>query len=152
MISIGHLTFIFGCLPLLVGCGGSGVNRVPLKGTVTQADGKTFDGAITFLPSQDYPGPSATATLKGGEFQFSREAGPSTGPHQVIVQKIIPKRVLMEAQRREAQAKNSPLSKNAVNDKNKKSNSPDRENDQREWKFSYDVPAAGGDCKFTLDP
>src|SRR5437016_13607117 len=76
----------------LTGCGGSSsVERLPVHGTVALAGGETISGSISFVPAKGASGPAATVSLIDGEYQFDRSNGPGAGPHQVIVQRVIPK-------------------------------------------------------------
>lgn len=70
----------------LNGCGESDPwPRVPIGGSVTVAGMQAFEGSITFLPAEGTSGPSATATISGGNFQFQTSNGPVAGPHRVMI-------------------------------------------------------------------
>jgi len=81
----------------LTGCSKSGVNRLPLRGTVGFSNGATVSGTITFIPATGATGPAATATLTDGNYQFDRDTGPTAGPHQVIVRRIMSKTAALAA-------------------------------------------------------
>ena len=78
-----------GCVLLITTLWGCGENdpwpRVPIGGNVTVGGSQTFDGSITFLPAEGTSGPSATATVTGGSYQFQPSNGPVAGPHRVII-------------------------------------------------------------------
>ena len=82
---------------LIVGCGKGEPARFPVQGSISRANGEKLNGSITFLPSEGRAGPAATGSLIEGEYRFDRENGPTAGPHRVIVSKIIPKRLVLEA-------------------------------------------------------
>ena len=59
----------------LAGCGG-GKPQAQVTGTVT-LDGKPLDtGVIHFYPQSDEGGPSASADIKGGQYQLQTGVGP----------------------------------------------------------------------------
>jgi len=88
---VGRRTVAARCFALLLtaivmGCGRpSGVERLPVFGTVTDAGGDKVSGSISFVPDQGRPGPSAIASIKDGEYRFDKSNGPTAGPHRVIV-------------------------------------------------------------------
>ena len=76
----------------LVGCSRSGgEGRLPVYGTVTDADGEKINGSISFVPDQGRPGPSAIASVKDGEYRFDGTNGPMAGPHRVTVTQTVAK-------------------------------------------------------------
>ncbi len=80
--------FLLGLAPLLVGCGrGEVVERYPVHGTVTLANGARLSGSITFLPAKGRPGPAATTALVEGSYRFDRSNGPAAGSHAVKIMK-----------------------------------------------------------------
>ena len=89
------LVAALGVLPL--GCGRSGLERLPVGGTVSRAGGEKFSGTVIFLPTDGKPGPAAIASLLNGEYQFDRHNGPTAGPHRVIVYKVLPKKMALES-------------------------------------------------------
>ena len=78
---------------LAAGCGGGSADRLPLHGTVSVASGEEISGSITFLPAKGQSGPSATAKLDKGRYQFDRGNGPTAGPHTVRVTKFLPRSI-----------------------------------------------------------
>ncbi len=116
------VSIFLGLAPLLIGCGkGKGVERLPLHGTVTLANGERPSGSISFLPAKGQSGPSATAKLANGSYQFDRSNGPAAGPHTVKVKRIVPRSSVMESL-----AKKQPIAKT-----------------QSEWTSSADVANDG---------
>ena len=86
------VSILFGLAPLLVGCGrGTSVDRLPVHGTVTLADGGMFNGSITFLPANGRPGPAATMLVADGSYKFDRNNGPTAGAQTVIMKRIVPR-------------------------------------------------------------
>ena len=57
------------------------------NGTVSAAS-SSFDGAISFLPTTDTNGPSATTAIVQGKYRFVAGDGPVPGKYQVL---IVPK-------------------------------------------------------------
>ena len=70
---------------LLVGCSGGGPERIPLRGTVEVGGQPLADGSISLMPAKGHSGPSATTSIAAGRYEFTRENGPTAGPHRVIV-------------------------------------------------------------------
>lgn len=73
-------------LLFLVGCGGpAGPQRVAVKGTI-QVNGEPLKaGRITFQPTADSKGPSASATVTDGSYQFDASTGPVVGKNKVQI-------------------------------------------------------------------
>ncbi len=89
---------LLGLAPVLVGCGrGTGVDRLPVHGTVTLANGEKLSGSITFRPAQGRSGPAATTNLTDGSYQFNRGNGPTAGSQTVIVMRIVPRSRIPQA-------------------------------------------------------
>jgi hypothetical protein len=122
---------LLGLLSLLCGCGSeTRVKRSPVHGTVTMASGERLNGSITFLPAQGQSGPSATTSLAEGKYEFDRTNGPATGPHTVIIRRVVTREDSLKAIR----AKQKP-----------------RENGA-EWTLSADVSETGqGVQDFNID-
>ena len=81
---------LLGLLSLHCGCGpGDRVDRLPVHGTVTMASGERLNGSIAFVPAQGQSGPSATTKLDEGKYEFDRTNGPTTGPHTVIIRRVV---------------------------------------------------------------
>jgi len=81
------IVILLGLTPLLVGCGKrTGLERFPVHGTVTLANGEKFSGSIIFLPAT---GPAATTGLKDGAYQFDRNNGPVAGAQKVVVKRSV---------------------------------------------------------------
>lgn len=78
-------------LAVSAGCGGpQGPMRVPLQGKVEQGGKPVPVGLISFLPAAGNAGPAANASIKGGEYRFTKEDGPITGAHVVEISTAIP--------------------------------------------------------------
>jgi hypothetical protein len=81
---------LLGLLSLHCGCGSEhGVDRLPVHGTVKMAGGELLNGSITFRPKKDKPGPSATTNLAEGKYEFDSTNGPTAGPHDVIIRRVV---------------------------------------------------------------
>ncbi len=73
---------------IIGGCsGGDELPRKPVFGTVSTAS-NTLDGAISFLPTADTKGPSATTAIIQGKYRFVAGDGVVPGKYQVL---IVPK-------------------------------------------------------------
>ncbi len=130
-----RLTMLLSLGLLLGGCGGSSVQRVPVSGRVTTADGKPLNGSITLLPSAGTKGPAATVGVVDGKYQFDRNNGPTAGPHRVLIVREITKSLPAN--------KPGPASVKPM---------PPTADLKSEWTLSTDVPAAGSEeCDFKLD-
>lgn len=71
-------------LLLLSGCG-SKTDRRALHGRV-QIDGEAIaQGSISFLPAKGSSGPAANTAVVDGEYGFTDETGPYSGPHRVLI-------------------------------------------------------------------
>lgn len=79
---------LLGLATLLDGRGRKGLDRLPVHGTVTFANGEKPDCSITFVPDKGHHGPSATARLVEGSYKFDRSNGPTAGPHTVTIRRI----------------------------------------------------------------
>jgi hypothetical protein len=67
----------------VAGCGGGGIERVEVSGTIT-LDGKPVEsGSVLLIPLQD--GPTAGRAFTGGEFHIAESDGPSPGPYRVEI-------------------------------------------------------------------
>ena len=71
-----------------------------MYGTVSLVSGETFSGSITFVPERGTSGPAATVSLIDGAYRFDRSDGPTPGPHQVIVTRVIPKDAALAARKK----------------------------------------------------
>jgi len=72
-----------GVLAFAVGCGGSGIERVEVSGTIT-LDGKPVEsGSVLLIPLEG--GPTAGKAFTGGEFHIAESDGPSPGPYRVEI-------------------------------------------------------------------
>ena len=87
-LPVGALLAALVWLPALAGCGGSGIDRVEVSGTVT-FDGKPLEqGSIEFQPIA--AGPSAGGKIAGGEFTIAEDQGPSPGSYRVEIRSYQP--------------------------------------------------------------
>jgi hypothetical protein len=113
---------LLGLFSSICGCSSEhGPDRLPLHGTVTMPNGERLSGSITFIPAQGHTGPSATAKLEEGKYEFDRTNGPTAGPHSVILRRVVSR---------------------ADSQKAIRENQPNRENGA-EWTLSADVAENG---------
>lgn len=50
------------------------------------AEGVTIEkGSISFLPAEGNRGPAAISQIASGRYSFSRDTGPTPGPHRVVI-------------------------------------------------------------------
>jgi hypothetical protein len=68
---------------LAAGCGTDEVGRRPIFGKIQGAEGR--NGAITLVPSAGTNGPSATASVRDGRYEFDKSNGPVSGPHRAQI-------------------------------------------------------------------
>jgi hypothetical protein len=115
----------------LIGCSRpSGVERLPVYGTVSDPSGEKIGGSISFVPDQGRPGPGATASLIQGEYRFDKTNGPTAGLHRVIVTRTSTK----DPAGKQAGSPKRPLA--GKRDANARSPTAP-------WTLSADVPAKG---------
>jgi hypothetical protein len=69
------------------GCGGDGIDRHQVSGTVTYQGQQVQDGAIVFEPDASVGkiAPTSFARIEGGRFQTDREQSPTSGKYKVRV-------------------------------------------------------------------
>jgi hypothetical protein len=72
---------------LLTGCGGEGVPRHRVSGTVTYGGEMVERGSITFSPTESVGkiAPSGTAKIENGKFETVPDQSPTTGSYVVRV-------------------------------------------------------------------
>jgi hypothetical protein len=114
---------------LAAGCGKNASARLPVYGAVTYADGETFNGSITFVPANGRPGPAAATGVSSGYYRFDSTNGPTTGPHRVMIHKIVPREVGLKSLRQ----KRPPAAAGSTGAGSGKTT----------WTLSADVPADG---------
>lgn len=68
------------------GCGGSGPERGAIAGKVTVSGQPLASGRILFLPQAPNKGPTASATIVGGEYALDDSDGPVVGANRVEVE------------------------------------------------------------------
>jgi hypothetical protein len=73
------------------------LKRLPVHGAITMASGEHLNGSITFIPTKGQSGPSATATVEEGKYQFNRNDGPTEGPHNVVVRRVVTHEAMLKA-------------------------------------------------------
>ena len=69
--------------PVLCGCGGGGLDRLPVAGSVTLDGNPLADGSITFIPTGE--GVTAGGKIADGQYEIPRSDGPVPGSHQVRI-------------------------------------------------------------------
>jgi hypothetical protein len=96
-ISFRHLGFVFrACFGFRVssfvllaaaGCGGDGIDRHQVSGTVTYQGKQVQDGRIMFEPDASIGkiAPTGFAQIEGGRFQTTQTESPTTGKYKVRV-------------------------------------------------------------------
>ncbi|MBM82762.1 MAG: hypothetical protein CMJ78_19545 [Planctomycetaceae bacterium] len=82
-----------------VGCGDDGPQRLAAYGKIEWNEQEIPQGSITFLPSDGNEGPSASAPVSSGRYEFTAEDGPVAGENQVIITFIPPKTQAMLKQK-----------------------------------------------------
>lgn len=100
---------------MLVGCGKrDSLERLPVYGAVSLANGEKLSGSITFVPTEGRSGPAATTSIVNGRYQFDIENGPIAGPSRVIVNRVLPKGALTLQMVRDKMAKESAAADKAA--------------------------------------
>ena len=120
---------------MLIGCGGgSGPQRVAVSGKVERSGQPMWGSSISFLPAEGHDGPAATANIEEGRYAFSRDNGPTAGPHRVLIRINSPSGGMRaEIEGRQADRKSLPPPGGP-------------------WQFEVDVPAESSFQKdFTLE-
>jgi hypothetical protein len=115
----------------LIGCSRpSGVERLPVYGSVSEPSGEKISGSISFVPDRGKPGPGAVASLIQGEYRFDKTNGPTAGLHRVIVTRTATK---------------DPTGKQAGSPKGQPAGKKDADtrSPTAPWIVSADVPAKG---------
>jgi len=148
------VSILLGLAPFLAGCGKkNNVERLPVHGTVTLANGERFNGSITFRPANGRPGPAATTKLADGSYEFDRSNGPTAGPQTVIVMRIVPRADVLQALASQSSAAQHSASRTPPTRPAGKPATP-RETTPKanaEWTDAADVPADGQFlCDFKL--
>jgi hypothetical protein len=69
----------------LVGCGGSDMAKVVVRGKVAYQGNPVANGQILFYPTDETPGPVSGATIKDGEFTADSKGGVPVGKHRVEI-------------------------------------------------------------------
>lgn len=75
-----------GIVLMAAGCGADGPERGAIAGKVTVAGQPLASGRILFLPQAPNKGPTATASIVGGEFSLDESDGPVVGVNRVEVE------------------------------------------------------------------
>ena len=71
------------CSLLLGGCGGDGIPRVAVEGSVSFEGSPVTEGSITFIPVA--AGPAAGTTIENGRYLIAEDKGPSPGEYRVEI-------------------------------------------------------------------
>ena len=72
-------------LPLMVGCGGDGLGRVPISGEVTYDGQPVVDGVIRFEPQRGTNMPVVIEPVKNGRYTTESTGGVPPGSYQVKI-------------------------------------------------------------------
>ena len=77
------------CL-LLSGCGGDGLQRSVVSGTVTYRGDPVQDGQIRFVPQGNTAGPLTIEPITNGRYRCARSGGVPCGTHRVEIYSFAP--------------------------------------------------------------
>jgi hypothetical protein len=79
--------FVLGLLVVVGGCGGDGIKRHQVSGSVKYEGQAVQDGALVFEPdaSIGMVAPTCFARIEGGKFQTALSESPTTGKYKVRV-------------------------------------------------------------------
>ncbi len=81
------MTGKFGLLFLLLPCAGcgEGFKRAPVHGEVSVDGQPLVEGTIDFFPTEQNPGPNASAVIENGKYDIPKAIGPRVGVHRVEI-------------------------------------------------------------------
>jgi hypothetical protein len=69
------------------GCsGGTGPQRIPVRGAVRLGNVPLANGQIRFIPTESTSGPGAAAVIVDGEYAFHSGDGPVVGTHRIEIE------------------------------------------------------------------
>ncbi len=68
-----------------LGCGGDGLGRASVSGTVTVDGVPLAEGGLALIPATGTTGPSAGATIQDGEYFIPFDKGPVPGRYRVEI-------------------------------------------------------------------
>jgi hypothetical protein len=105
-------------------------------------------GSISFLPTAGNSGPAANGSIVNGEYNFTAESGPRSGPHRVLIDIdslpgqddiSVPEQPKRDMKRIDA---------TAFQERNAERGPPAKQpqrSSKRQWEVEYTVPEAGTD-------
>ena len=70
------------------GCGKSGLDKVPLHGTVTFKGQPIPDGEVRFVPIGETKGPASVGNIVDGQYKVDARGGVPVGKHRVEIRII----------------------------------------------------------------
>lgn len=76
---------VLAALCLSAGCGGDGMNRVPVSGQATANGTPIAAGNLTLIPLEGTSGPSAGAAIENGRYDIPDDKGPVPGRYRVEI-------------------------------------------------------------------
>lgn len=83
-------------LLVFAGCSAGQFDRLAVKGLVMQDAEPVERGSISFIPAEGSNGPSATAGITDGRYQFDKSNGPLAGHYKVVIAVQSPEKKLPE--------------------------------------------------------
>jgi hypothetical protein len=84
--SLAALSALAIALVCSIGCGGDGLARAPITGSVTIGGQPLVSGRILFMPLAPSQGPTVSAPIIDGAYTLARKEGPVTGTNRVEVE------------------------------------------------------------------
>lgn len=87
---VATLAFLFG-MTIIVGCGGNGLNRSPVQGTVTFKGQPAASGEICFVPIEHTKGSVCTGNIVKGQYVINvAKGGVPAGKYRVEIRILGP--------------------------------------------------------------
>lgn len=87
MTRVWRMVCLFTATAAIVGCGGDGIERVGVSGTVSYQGQPVQDGLISFEPQG--PGTPAGATIKGGKYDATGNGAVPVGKYRVRISSTV---------------------------------------------------------------
>lgn len=135
------------CGLCLSGCGGSdGPQRHALRGAVAVEGIAVAEGTISFLPAAGNGAQPAHTTIEDGEYRFSSDDGPFSGPHRVVIGIIPPPDVVGSRATDETETGGQGIKEVAAPRPPTRFQKPPAPK-KLQWEIEYTVPEDGNDTK-----
>lgn len=119
-------------------------DRRPLHGRVQVNGVQIASGSISFLPAAGNSGPAANASIINGEYNFTEQTGPRSGPHRVLIDMYTPPGQAEAAASEQPVQDMKKVTASTLQDAKAKAKPADAEQTQRStrrhWELEYTIP------------